>query len=99
MSFLINNVLGVNQGGVSSGLLFRKYMADLNEYLDSQFGVCISDVIIMHLLWADDLFLISDHVTGLQKLLNGLLKFCGNNQSIVNAIKTKSMAFGKIKKS
>ena len=29
----IANHVGVNQGGNVSGLLFRKYMADLSEYL------------------------------------------------------------------
>ena len=52
----------------------------------------------MHLLWADDLILISDSVNGLQKHLNGLYKICKMNLTIVNEIKIKCMAFGKIKK-
>ena len=97
VSFLINDVMGVNQGGVASGLLFRKYMADLGNYLKSECGVCIGDIIIMHLLWADDLILISDTALGLQKQLDGLLKFCSKNLTTVNEIKTKCMTFGNIK--
>ena len=46
--------MGVNQGGIASGLLFRKYLADLSAYLQSEFGVCVGEIIIMHILWADD---------------------------------------------
>ena len=95
LSPVINNYSGVNQGRISSGLLFRKYMADLGDYLNAEYGVVISDEIIVHLLWADDLILFSDTEKGLQNLLNGLHKFCSNNQMIVNETKTKVMCFGK----
>ena len=55
--FLIKKFLGVNQGGVASGLLFRKYLSDLNEYLKTKLGICVVEIIIMQLLWADDLIL------------------------------------------
>ena len=97
ISFLIKNVLGVNQGGVASGLLFRKYLSDLSDYLNSKFGICVGKIIIMHILWADDLVLITDEENGMQRHLDGLLEFCKNNLAIVNEIKTKCMAFGKIK--
>ena len=97
-SFLIHNVLGVNQGVIASGLLFRKYMADMGDYLKSRFGVYMGHSIIMHLLWADDLVLISDTCAGLQKQLDGLQNFCTKNLTAVNDIKTKCMAFGKTEK-
>ena len=53
----IPNYIGVNQGGNASGLMFRKYLADLREYLSNAVGVCIGDVVIAHLLWTDDLIL------------------------------------------
>ena len=34
LSPMIHNDMGVNQGGVASGFLFRKYMSDLKQYLD-----------------------------------------------------------------
>ena len=95
LSPAIPNQTGVNQGGISSGLLFRKYMADLGKYLNSEYGVVLSDEIVVHLLWADDLILFSDTQQGLQKLLNGLQKFCHNNHMVVNETKTKVMCFGK----
>ena len=90
----IQNNLGVNQGGISSGLMFRKYMSDLSTYLSSEVGIAIANEIIAHILWGDDLILFSDTPSGLQKQLNGLLKFCSNNKIIVNEINTKSMCFG-----
>ena len=83
----IFNNLGVNQGGVASGLLVRKCIADLDSYLSLEYGVCIGDEIVAHLLWADDLILFSDTVHGLQKQLHGLKQFCCNNHMIVNEMK------------
>ena len=94
ISSKIFSKLGVNQGGVASGILFRKYLADLESYLSSEHGICISDGIIAHLLWADDLILFSDTFHGLQKQLNGLQQFCSSNHMLVNEIKTKVMVFG-----
>ena len=68
--------LGVNHGGSASDVLFRRYMADIGEYLCSHVGVCVEEIITIHLLWADDLILISDSRHWLQKQLNGLLKYC-----------------------
>ena len=95
VSSIIPSKLGVNQGGVASGLLFRKYMCDLESYLSSCHGVCINGEIIAHLLWADDLVLLSDTFHGLQTQLDGLGKFCHKNHMIVNEMKTKLMVFGK----
>ena len=36
LSPVIPNQSGFNQGGISSGLLFRRYMADLGNYLNSE---------------------------------------------------------------
>ena len=99
VSSTIMNNLGVNQGGVASGILFRKYIADLESYLSSAHGICISNKITAHLLWADDLILFSDTLRGLQIQLDGLKQFCSNNKMIVNEIKTKVMVFGNPKKS
>ena len=90
---ILSNI-GVNQGGITSGLMFRKYMSDLSEYLSKQFGVVVSDDIVMHILWGDDLILFSDTVHGLQRQLHGLEKFCSRNKIIVNETKTKAMSFG-----
>ena len=88
----IPNHIDVNQGGNVSGLLFRKYLADLDEYLCK--GVCIGDTIIAHLLWADDLILFTDSIKRPQKQSDGLFNFCSDNMMIVNETKTKVMVCG-----
>ena len=95
LSMPISSLLGVNQGGIASGLLFRKYLNDLDHYLKKDVGVCINEAIIAHLLWADDLILFSNTEQGIQKQLDGLKNFCNNNKMIVNETKTKVMHFGK----
>ena len=59
MSPSILDTLGVNQGGIASGLLLRKYMANMREYLETEFVVFVNDVIVAYMLWADDLILVS----------------------------------------
>ena len=94
VSQIIDNLLGVNQGGTASGLLFRKYIQDISDYLKKEYGIVMGNTILAHLLWADDLILISDNLNGIKRQLDGLKLFCSKNQMIVNAIKTKIMVFG-----
>ena len=89
----IANHVGVNQGANVSGLLFRKYMAELSKYLHTEVGICLGDSIGAYLLWAYDLILLSDSVSGLQKQLNGLFRFCSDNMMIVNEMKTNVMVY------
>ena len=56
-------------------------MADLGSFLAPEYGICIEENIIAHILWADDLVLLSDSEKGMQNQLDGLLKFCSLNQS------------------
>ena len=81
-------------GGNASDILFRRYMADLGDYLTQNVGICIGDIILVHLLWADDLILVSDSIEGIQRQLNGLLQFCSDNLMFANEIKTKIIVFG-----
>ena len=94
LSDIIDENIGVNQGGNTSPLLFCKYLSDLKDYLDAYTGICASDEIIDHMLWADDLFLVACQPKHSQIQLNGLYKFCAPNQMIANEIKTKYMVFG-----
>ena len=70
-------------------------MSDLSDYLRNEVAKCINDIIIAHMLWADDLILISDSSYGLQKQLDGLRQFCSKNMMIVNELKAKVIVFGK----
>ena len=76
--------------------VFRKFLADLIDYLKTECGIVVSsDTILLHLLWADDLILVSDTPQGLQTQLDELYEFCKKSHMIVNEIKTKVMIFGK----
>ena len=94
LSPIIIENIGVNQGGNASPTLFRHFSSDFGDYLHTHCGLCITDDIKVHLLWADDLVLISDRHKGLQKLLNGLHEFCAKNLMIVNEVKTKVLIYG-----
>jgi len=98
LSPYIQDIVGVNQGGVISPLLFRKYLSDIDSYLKKQCGIVINDEdTLVHLLWADDLVLMSNTPRGMNILLGSIEKFCADNLMIVNEAKTKIMTFGKPK--
>ena len=87
----ISTTRGVNQGGCASDILFRRYLADLSEYLTCHSGVCLGEMIVLHMLWADDLILVTETIKDMQRQLDGLATFGEKNQAIVNDIKTKIM--------
>ena len=95
LSPLLATSTGVNPGGNARSCLFRRYLADIGDYLTTSVGVCFEEEILLHLLWADDLLLVSDTTDGLQKQLNGLANFCSQNLMILNEMKTKILVFGK----
>ena len=95
LSDIIKEDIGVNQGGNTSPLLFNKYMFDLKDYLDNSTGVCTLEEMVVHMLWADDLFMVSTSPVHAQKQLDGLSSFTAPNQLVANDIKTKYMVFGK----
>ena len=68
---IIDNIHGVLQGGVLSPALFKIFIEDLPQYLDSEMGVEMGSIIINYLLHADDQVLIPETSSGLQKLLHG----------------------------
>ena len=90
-----NNLCGVLQGGVSSPQLFKIFLEDLVKYLDKSCGIQINTETICHLLLADDLALISETKSGLQKLLDGFSAFCKQWHLVVNMDKTKYSVFNK----
>ena len=92
LSTVILNNIEVNQRGIISGLMFRKYMSRLSEHLSKQFGIVVSNHIIMHILWGDDLIIFSDSVDGLQRQLNGLQNVCSRDKIIRNETKSNLWA-------
>ena len=64
-SFRVSN--GVGQGGILSPYLFNVYVDDLSQTLNSCITGCLSgNITINHLMYADDLVLLSPSATGLR---------------------------------
>ena len=81
LSPVILNNIGVYQG-ITSGLRLCKYMSDLSAHLSKQFGIVVSNDIIMHILWDDDLIIFSDSVDGLQSNLMAFKSFVLETNSL-----------------
>jgi hypothetical protein len=91
----IDDMCGTNQGGPLSPNMFRNMLSDLKDYFKVNHGIVISEEeILTHILWADDLAIVSDSEAGLQEQLDGLFKFCAQFQMIVNELKSKVVIFG-----
>ena len=90
---IFENLYGVLQGGVLSPNFFNIFLEDLPDYISSEKGVYISHTKIPYLLFADDLVLMSESPTGLQKLIRGLENFCSQWHMVVNVTKTKVIVF------
>ena len=64
-TFTVSN--GVRQGGILSPYLFNVYMHGLSDLLNDVRTGCISGgIVVNHLMYADDLVLMSPSATGLQ---------------------------------
>ncbi len=94
LSKSFKDVMGVAQGAITSPFLFKSFLADLGKYLNDECGVVLHQSIITHLLWADDLFLVSPSADLMQSQLNNLKSYCSQWQMVVNTVKTKMMVFG-----
>ncbi len=74
---------GVRQGGILSPLLFNLYMDDLSvELNECKTGCVIGDSLINHLMYADDLVILSPYSSGLQQFLR-VCSFYGVQHDIV----------------
>jgi hypothetical protein len=91
--FLAN--AGVKQGDNLSPILFNIFIDDIKDYFDEKLTdpVFLNDVSINHLLYADDLVIMSQSPEGLQHCLDALLKFCNEWKLDLNTRKTKTVIF------
>ena len=85
---------GLIQGGILSPCLFNIYIDDIKDIFDDSCDpVNILGPKISHLLYADDLLLISKTEAGLNKCLNNLFQFCKKWEINLNIKKTKIIVF------
>ena len=87
--FIFND--GVKQGCILSPLLFSLYVNDLANELPG--GVNVAGTNIKILLYADDIVILSDSATELQKMIDTLHTYCTTWKLTVNLSKSKIMIF------
>jgi exonuclease III len=89
----IDSTFGVLQGGIISPKLFNLYLADISNHLNQSHGITVNETTFTHLLYADDLILISESAIGMQVLIDDLIAYCKKWHLIINSDKTKVMTF------
>ena len=85
---------GTEQGHPLSPDLFRIFLSDLSPLLEFNNCPQLSNLTISHLLWADDLILLSTKKETTQMQLNTLQKFCDEWGIEINELKTQAMILG-----
>ena len=94
MSDWFTTVNGVRQGGILSPKLFNIYMDGLSSRLIySEVGCNINGKCVNHLMYADDLTLLSPSAKGMQKLLDICQSFAIEFDILYNTTKSVCLYF------
>ena len=89
-SFRVYN--GVRQGGILSPNLFNVYADDLSQTRNRCRTGCLSgNITINHLMYADDLVLLSPSATGLRELLCACEEFSISHDVVYNSKKSRPL--------
>lgn len=91
LSSSFNTVSGVKQGCLLSPLLFALYINDIHDFLEG--GINIEGTNIRILMYADDIVIMAEDVSTLQKMISRLEQYCDLWNMEVNTGKSKIMVF------
>jgi exonuclease III len=97
LSEFFDSNIGVKQGDNLSPTLFNLFINDINFPPEDCSPVKLLKESLSHLLWADDMLLLSETAEGLQQCLDTLHKFCNTWQLEVNITKSNVMIVKKTK--
>ena len=91
----IVTTLGLKQGDNMSPILFDLFFDDVDEIFNQECDpvILFDDLSINHLLYADDMAILSLSSEGLQNSLDKLYTYCSKWEMEVSTIKTKIMGF------
>jgi len=90
--FTVTN--GVRQGGVLSPYLFAVYLDELSIQLGSaRVGCTVGNMVVNHLMFADDIYVFSPSINGLQYLLNIYGDYAAEHEITFNCNKTIGVLF------
>ena len=81
------------QGGMLSPKLFTEVLQDISASFDQDQGIPVDTLLMVYLLFADDLVLFSESAEGLQKQLTALYSYASPWHIIVSIPKTKALIF------
>jgi len=84
---------GVRQGGVLSPYLFAVYLDDLSNELNNIESGCCIEVLLNHLMFADDICVFCPSVRWLQRILVVWQAYADSHGIIFNCNKTVCMTF------
>ena len=92
-----NYSIGLRQGEIMSPILVSLFLEDLELFLQNKFdsGLIVDDIVLILLLFADDMAIFGKTVQELQLNLDTLHMYCNKWGLEVNASKTKIMVFRK----
>ena len=92
VSTLFHTTNGVRQGGILSPYLFNVYMDELSSRLcNTETGCYLSNVCINHLMYADDIVLLSPTITGMRMLTKACSLYAKEHDIIFNQSKSVTM--------
>ena len=94
LSNKFNILKGTEQGHPLSPDLFKIFLSDLSQLLEFTDCPYLSNIRISHLLWADDLIMLSLNKHTAQLQLKQLARFCNEWGIEINELKTKVVIFG-----
>ena len=84
---------GVLQGGMLSPKLFTEFLQDISATFDQDQGIPVDTLLMVYLLFANDIVLFSESAEGLQKQLTALYLYASLWHIIVGIPKTKVLIF------